>query len=297
MAAEVASLPARRTAPRGAVFFVGAVFLWAAAVSTFGADSVERVEVRPGGLVAWSAPETTQCAADGETWEPLGDTCWYPVDLVREGEVTVFRTVGDGAFYRDDELSVAVAAYPYPEQRLTVAPGHVNLSEANSARAARERERIDALWKLRTPRRFTLPLAAPLADMPRGGRFGSRRWFNDEPRSPHTGADYAAATGTPVRAVAAGTVRLAEEHFFGGKSVFIDHGGGLISMSLHLSEIAVEAGREVAAGDRIGAVGATGRVTGPHLHFGLRWRGARVDPEVLFHPDEAAWVGSPVSGD
>jgi murein DD-endopeptidase MepM/ murein hydrolase activator NlpD len=244
--------------------------------------------VRPGQFVAWSAPGTVRCGDGEETWEPDGATCRFPVDLLREGPFEVTRTVGEGAGRRQETLRILVADYPYPEQHLTVAPGHVDLSPENETRAARERERIDALWDLRTPRRFDLPLAAPLSPMPRGGRFGSRRFFNGEPRSPHTGADYAATTGTPVRAVAPGTVKLAEEHFFGGKSVFIDHGDGLISMSLHLSEIAVEPGQEVKAGQVVGEVGATGRVTGPHLHFGVRWRGARVDPEVLFHPDEVA---------
>ncbi len=88
-------------------------------------------------------------------------------------------------------------------------------------------------------------------------------------------------TGTPVLAVADGRVVLAEEHYFAGKSVYVDHGGGLLSMSFHLSEILVEEGSEVKRGQPLGEVGATGRVTGPHLHFGLRWHGARVDPERL----------------
>ena len=102
------------------------------------------------------------------------------------------------------------------------------------------------------------------------------------PRSPHTGADYAANQGTPVLAAEAGTVRLAEEHFFSGNSIFIDHGDGLVSMYFHMHELFVSPGDRVTRGAVIGTVGSTGRSTGPHLHFGLRWRGARIDPRPLF---------------
>ena len=178
-----------------------------------------------------------------------------------------------------------VGEYPYPVQHITLQDdSHVDLSPEDLARAGRESARIDALWDLDTPRRFTLPLAPPLAHLPAGGRFGSRRVFNGEPRNPHTGADYAAAAGTPVMAVAAGRVVLAEEYFFSGNSVFIDHGDGLISMYFHLSGIAVSAGESVERGEVIGLVGATGRATGPHLHVGLRWHGARIDPAQLLAP-------------
>ena len=111
--------------------------------------------------------------------------------------------------------------------------------------------------------------------------------INGEPRNPHTGVDYAADAGTAVLAVAGGSVVLAEEHFFAGKSVFIDHGNGLISMYFHLSEIGVQKGQAVELGQSVGKVGATGRATGPHLHFGLRWHGSKVDPAVLLGPPES----------
>lgn len=150
-----------------------------------------------------------------------------------------------------------------------------------------EQARVGALWRVPAgPARFGLPLAPPLASLPAGGRFGSRRIFNGQPRSPHTGADYAAAEGTPVLAAAAGKVVLAADLFFSGGSVFIDHGGGLVTMYFHLSAIEVREGEEVAQGQPVGRVGATGRATGPHLHFGLRWHGARVDPAGLLAPPE-----------
>ena len=187
-----------------------------------------------------------------------------------------------------ETLKLQVGEYPYSVQRLTIKdPSRVNLSKANQERAAQERARLLPLFDLDTARSFTLPLAAPLERMPKGGRFGSRRIINGEPRSPHTGADFAASSGTPVMAAADGTVGLAEEHFFSGNSVFIDHGDGLVTMYFHLKELFVEQGQRVTRGAVIGSVGSTGRSTGPHLHFGARWRGARVDPAVLLELDGA----------
>lgn len=245
--------------------------------------------VDPGGLVRWTAPETDRCAMEGESWAPLGDTCWYPIDLLRApGRATVVRTASG----RRHEAAVRIAGYPYPEQRLTVDESKVDLSAEDLARVQRENREIGRLWSRRTPRRFTLPLGPPLADMPPGGRFGARRVFNGRPSSPHSGADYSADSGTPVLAVAPGTVVLADEHFFAGNSVFLDHGDGLITMYFHLSRIEVEEGQEVEAARTVGRVGATGRATGPHLHFGARWRGARVDPGALLgRAERVAAVG------
>jgi len=267
--------------------FATAAFLLAALVLAAlpAAAQPAATTVPPGTLVRWGGPGTTRCGLAEEAWGPLGETCVYAIDLLAEpGPLTVLRWVGA----QRRSAQVRVGDYPYPEQHLTIQDeGKVNLSAADLARAQRESARVDALWGLRTPRRFTLPLAPPLADLPAGGRFGSRRFFNGEPRNPHTGADYAAAAGTPVMAVAAGRVVLAEEHFFSGNSVFIDHGDGLVSMYFHLSGIAVAEGEEVARGEILGTVGSTGRATGPHLHFGLRWHGARVDPSQLLGPEAA----------
>jgi murein DD-endopeptidase MepM/ murein hydrolase activator NlpD len=248
----------------------------------FAFSSAAEVEAPPGTLVKWGGDGTSRCGMGEERWEPIGKACFYPVDLLAgKGEVTVVRWVGE------ERLTgkVRVGEYPYPVQHIEIADeGQVHLSAADLARAQREGARVEALWGLRTPRRFTLPLAPPLADLPAGGRFGSRRFFNGEPRSPHTGADYGVAAGTPVMAVAGGRVVLAADHFFSGKSVFVDHGDGLISMYFHLASLAVEEGEEVERGEIVGTVGATGRATGPHLHFGLRWRGARIDPGQLLAP-------------
>jgi len=234
--------------------------------------------VAPGSVVRWSGSDTTQCRSMGRSWTPIGDTCWYPIDLLLPQTGMELQRVRNG---RVETMLVRIGPYPYPEQQLHVDPGTVNLSAENAARAGREATRIRELWSLETPRRFELPLAPPLEHLPTGRSFGNRRILNGEPRSPHGGVDYSASTGVPVLAVADGTVVLAEGHFFAGNSVFIDHGDGLISMSFHLSRIDVRPGEQVRQGQVIGAVGATGRVTGAHLHFALRWHAARIDPGLL----------------
>jgi len=248
-------------------------------------------EVPPGGLVRWSAPGTAGCAfaAGGEPWEPVGETCWYPVDLLHgEGALELVR-------WREGEretVRVRVTGYPYEVQHIEIEDeSQVFLSEEDLARVRRETARIGALWSRRGPRLFELPLHPPLAPLPAGGRFGARRFFNGEPRSPHTGADYSAPAGRPVLAAADGMVALAGDFFFSGKSVFLDHGDGLVTMYFHLSEIAVEEGERVGRGRALGAVGSTGRSTAPHLHFGVRWRGERVDPRMLLDPAAAPAVG------
>ncbi len=236
----------------------------------------------PGGLVRWLGEGVESCGWQGQKWLPIGGSCWYPIDLLTpEGSLEIFRVV-DG---RREETTISVAAYPYKVQRITLEDdSQVNLSAEDLTRVRREQKRISALWGRRGPRRFALPLEPPLESLPAGGRFGDRRFFNDQPRSPHTGADYAADQGVPVLAVADGVVALADDFFFSGRSVFLDHGDGLITMYFHFSEIVVEEGDEIRRGQVIGRVGQTGRATGPHLHVGIRWRGARVDPALMFVP-------------
>lgn len=175
-----------------------------------------------------------------------------------------------------------VVDYEYREQRLTVKnQSHVTPSEEQLARIGREREIIDAaLTRFRDAPLDGVVLAMPV-DGPRSSSFGLRRFFNDQPRSPHKGMDIAAAEGVAVAAPLAGIVTATGDYFFNGQTVILDHGQGLVTMYCHLSRIDVDEGRAVGPGDVIGAVGATGRVTGPHLHFGTYLNGTAVDPALL----------------
>jgi len=123
---------------------------------------------------------------------------------------------------------------------------------------------------------FDKPVDGPLSSP-----FGLRRFFNGEERNPHSGLDFAAKTGTPIKAPAAGKVILTGDYFFNGKTVFVDHGQGLISMFCHLSQIDVKVGDQLARGAVLGKVGATGRATGPHLHWNVSLNDARVDPSIF----------------
>lgn len=236
----------------------------------------------PGSLVHWPGEGIERCLVGGRAFAPTEidgrSGCLVPVGLTRTGDIVAERDRDGGR----ERLRIGLGEYPYSVQRLTIKDrSRVDLSPENLARVQRENALIAKLWGRQGGPRFSLPLGAPLEKMPVGGRFGAKRIINGEPRSPHTGADYAVPQGTPVLAVDDAVVALAGEFFFSGNSVFLDHGNGLISMYFHLHEVFVEQGEEVSRGRLIGTVGSTGRSTGPHLHFGIRWQGARVDPSFF----------------
>jgi len=167
-------------------------------------------------------------------------------------------------------------------EKLTVAPGFVELSASDRERADQETKRILEIFAGVTPERlWNGGFQAPLAAAEGSGNFGARRIFNEEPRSPHGGEDFSALKGTPVLAAGRGRVALAENLFYSGNTVVLDHGLGLYTFYGHLDTLAVKAGETVEAGGKLGAVGATGRVTGPHLHWAARLNRARVNPLEL----------------
>jgi murein DD-endopeptidase MepM/ murein hydrolase activator NlpD len=196
----------------------------------------------------------------------------YPVRIAAD------RT-GEPALKTTSEL--VVAAKRFPTRRLTVEPRFVDPPPAEVARIQDEARRLETLFDISTPRilwqgTIQLPVSAEPS-----GSFGMRSVFNGQARSPHGGTDFPSPAGAPITAPAAGTIVLAEDLYFTGNTVVIDHGLGLYSLMAHLSKFEVKAGDTVTQGQVIGLVGATGRVTGPHLHWTVRLDGARVDPLSL----------------
>lgn len=181
------------------------------------------------------------------------------------------------AFVRE----VDVRFRTFPEQRLRVAREMVTPDPSLMPRIEEERRKVRAaLERISEKRYWEEPFVRPVGGSV-SSHFGLRRFFNDEPRAPHHGVDLRGTEGTQVLAFSSGEVVLTGDHYFAGKSVYIDHGLGLVTQYIHLSEITVSQGQVVSGGQVIGKVGATGRVTGPHLHFGVSVLGMWVDPLPL----------------
>jgi murein DD-endopeptidase MepM/ murein hydrolase activator NlpD len=177
---------------------------------------------------------------------------------------------------------VRVEPRAFSVQRLTVPESMVELDPETERRAVAEGERLRSLYATITPERLWRgAFARPVEGTEPATGFGARRVINGRPRAAHGGADYAAPVGTPVVAANAGRVAMVEEYFFPGRLVILDHGLGLYTLYFHLDTTAVTPGHAVERGQTIGTVGATGRVTGPHLHFGVQVGPARVDPTTL----------------
>ncbi|WXR73428.1 peptidoglycan DD-metalloendopeptidase family protein [Achromobacter veterisilvae] len=191
-------------------------------------------------------------------------------------------SVGDGQGRR--KLSFRVGAKEYAAQRITLK--NQRQVEPNPDDMKRiEREMAEQSAANRGYRAGVIPSNLLLDRPVDGGRlsspFGLRRFFNGQERNPHSGLDFAVPAGTPIKAPAAGTVVLVGDYFFNGKTVFLDHGQGFVSMFCHMSAIDVKVGDEVPRGGVVGKVGATGRATGPHLHWNVSLNDARVDPAIF----------------
>jgi hypothetical protein len=215
---------------------------------------------------------------NGKTWTGL-----LGIDLeIRPGQHRL-----EGRVFLPDEQSfpfgrtIKILSKKFPEQRITVDEKFVTLNPADQKRADEEAQRMSVLWERASSERlwagqFLRPIPSSLTS-----GFGRRRIVNGQPRSPHAGVDFKASQGTSIQAANSGTVVLSDNLFFSGNTIVIDHGLGLFTYYAHCEKMAVKEGAKVQKGEIIGTVGATGRVTGPHLHWSCRLNGARVDPLEL----------------
>jgi len=256
------------------------------------AQTLPRTESVPGGVavvpIESSAPHTPRAyLGDARVMVVQQNEKWFAVVGLplsfRNGEHEL-HVVDDAG--RKQAQRFTVRSKEYGVQRITLQNKRmVNPTGDDLKRIDRDSSEIQrAFTKWRElgapPLSFDLPVEGPIS-----GVFGTRRFFNDQERQPHNGVDLAAPLGTPIRAPADAVVIGAGDYFFNGRTVFLDHGQGLISMYNHMDRIAVTLGETVKRGQRIGDVGMTGRVTGPHLHWGVSLNNVRVDP-LLFVPEE-----------
>jgi murein DD-endopeptidase MepM/ murein hydrolase activator NlpD len=227
----------------------------------------DRVQVRAWnrGLLPWRV--------DALTWRALGG-----LDLdIAPGRYEIAIEAGGSRATRE----VVVTPKTFRTRTLTVDEAFVNPPANVQPRIAQEAKRLASLWQEPAATRlWAAPFAAPVPQ-PANSAFGSRSVYNGQPRNAHSGADFASPAGTPVACPGAGRVVLAANLYYSGNTVIVDHGLGLFSMMAHLSKISVQEKASVARGDILGLVGATGRVTGPHLHWTVRLGEARVDPISL----------------
>jgi hypothetical protein len=240
------------------------------------------VTLKQGEVGRWPGLAAKRCAIDGKAYPAVDAVCYFPVDIeAKAGRHPIVVWDQDGKQHKGVAIVESVA---WPTVKIELPNDtYIKVSPENEKRAAKERAEVLKLFRGKAEEpHFSLPLGAPASPLNRNeDDFGSVRTFNELVKSQHTGRDYPVADGAPVKAVADGKVVLAEEHFLTGKSVYIDLGDGMVSMNFHLSAIGVKAGDEVKRGQEIGKVGATGRASGPHLHLGVRWTGARIDPQPL----------------
>lgn len=267
-----------------------AVALCAAPAFGAGTFIAPRVATVPGGVVTFQVPGSADQV-------PTVTLTGKPVMVVRQGDtwlaiVGIGLSTEPGEYHVDvqqpgggsRQLPFTVSAKQYAVQQLKVPPGQVNLSPENEERVKTEGAKVRAALDGFSPDApATLRLDQPVPGR-RSSSFGLRRMFNGESRAPHSGMDIAAPTGTPIKAPLAGRVVDVGSYFFNGNNVLVDHGRGLVTMYCHLSKIGVQVGQELKRGDVLGEVGATGRVTGPHLHWGVSLNGAMVDPALFLAP-------------
>jgi murein DD-endopeptidase MepM/ murein hydrolase activator NlpD len=205
------------------------------------------------------------------------------IDLdVRPGSYTVSVSGTGPSGAATAKHLLPVSAKRFATRRLSVDPNFVDPPAAEATRIEKEAAALTAAWKgTAGPNPVPALVFVPPVPHKANSAFGTRSFFNGQPRSAHSGADFLSPAGTPVKSPAPGKVVIADSLYFSGGTVVVDHGLGIVSLFAHLSEILVKAGDDAAQGAVLGLVGATGRVTGPHLHWTVRVNGARVDPLSL----------------
>ena len=261
-----AALEARVVPPAPRQGAVAVVFL-------AGAQGVRQVEGSLGGrsLAFFPYGEGYAAIAGIDLEARPGKTPW---------RVGVVDSGGEGRQLRG---SVTIKTRTFPVQRLTLPTHMVDLDPETTRRAEAESARLKTLYETATPERLWRgSFTRPVGGEGKGEGFGSRRIINGQPRLPHSGLDFSAERGVPVVAANRGRVALVADFFFPGRLVALDHGLGLYTLYMHLDRVDVSEGTLVERGEPIGAVGASGRATGPHLHFAAQVRQARVDPAALF---------------
>ena len=255
--------------------------------------------VLQGGVARWSGGDAKECGVFGRRYGAIDGVCFYPVDMkAKTGvhEIAMWNEKGTRTLG-----TLTVGERECTETEITLDDDtFVNVSTENRTLAAAQRGRIvKAVAGNDKPPGFAIPLGPPAEGVATKDRsdFCELRIYNGgDAKSRHTGLDYPLSQGTPVVAGADGIITLAEEQFYTGNTVVVDHGGGLVTMVFHLADLAVEEGAGVKRGDKLGSVGSTGRSTGPHLHYGARYQNQRIDIGALIgDPAKLPGVGEPMA--
>jgi murein DD-endopeptidase MepM/ murein hydrolase activator NlpD len=278
-----------RTKP---IYLLTFVLLSLAILSPTVVGAIESIKVKQGGIVSLSIrPEAgAQAIRGGFAGKTIpffqsddGDySMLLGIDMLHKVEhrpfIVSWQENGEN---RSKRYEIEIVETAFGIQHLTLPKGKVDLAPATLVRVKKEKERMLAAFKDSLQEKLWQgSFIAPVSGR-RQGTFGRKRILNGQPRRPHTGEDISASEGTEIVATNGGRVVLVGDYFFNGQSIVIDHGFGLFSMYFHLSEISVTEGTHLKRADVIGKVGQTGRVTGPHLHWGMRLNGARIDPFSL----------------
>ena len=246
-----------------------------------------KAQMTPGGIavIDLGSTESSRPRAsynDQEIMVLAEDRRWYAVVGIPLSTTPGKQSIVVKNGHKSTQKTFNIKDKKYKEQRLKVKnKRHVNPNKMDMERITSERGRINGALKFWAENDdvetgFVLPVQGRFSSP-----FGLRRFFNDQPRKPHSGLDIAAPRGTPISAPAPGTVIETGNFFFNGNTVFIDHGQGLVTMYCHMDAIDVKKGQRLKTGETIGKVGMTGRVTGPHLHWSVSLNNARVDPDLL----------------